>query len=175
MRFRHTAHPRRLPSFGDCYSDTRRRCTRRGGRAAEGSGLLNRRRVIEPYRGFESLPLRQAGIGRPYGSTVLTLERTAGACTWVRSCRIIRQLPEAPCAMLRRPPSRIGFRPRSFRQQCKAVAVKGSKEPVGPIANAPSLTWFPELGSLANSAYRVTDGAPKDVAADAWPLIPPAE
>src|SRR2546426_3935446 len=28
------------------------------GREAEGGGLLNRYRVVKPYRGFESLPLR---------------------------------------------------------------------------------------------------------------------
>src|SRR3569623_761288 len=31
---------------------------RSGGREAEGGGLLNRYRVVKPYRGFESLPLR---------------------------------------------------------------------------------------------------------------------
>ncbi len=30
----------------------------RGGRVAEGSGLLNRYTVLNPYRGFESLLLR---------------------------------------------------------------------------------------------------------------------
>jgi hypothetical protein len=30
----------------------------RGGRVAEGNGLLNRRMGINPYRGFESRPLR---------------------------------------------------------------------------------------------------------------------
>ena len=34
-----------------------RRCWRRG-RVAEGGGLLNRYRVVKPYRGFESLRLR---------------------------------------------------------------------------------------------------------------------
>ncbi len=33
---------------------------RRRGRVAEGGGLLNRYRVVKPYRGFESLRLRQA-------------------------------------------------------------------------------------------------------------------
>jgi hypothetical protein len=32
---------------------------RRRGRVAEGGGLLNRYRVVKPYRGFESLRLRQ--------------------------------------------------------------------------------------------------------------------
>ena len=32
---------------------------RRRGREAEGGGLLNRYRVVKPYRGFESLRLRQ--------------------------------------------------------------------------------------------------------------------
>ena len=32
---------------------------RRGGRVAEGGGLLNRYRALKPYRGFESHPLRQ--------------------------------------------------------------------------------------------------------------------
>lgn len=31
----------------------------RGGREAEGAGLLNRYTDVYPYRGFESLPLRQ--------------------------------------------------------------------------------------------------------------------
>ena len=31
---------------------------RRGGRVAEGGGLLNRYRDLNPYRGFESHPLR---------------------------------------------------------------------------------------------------------------------
>jgi hypothetical protein len=35
------------------------RMFRRRGRAAEGGGLLNRYRVVKPYRGFESLRLRQ--------------------------------------------------------------------------------------------------------------------
>jgi hypothetical protein len=33
---------------------------RRRGRVAEGGGLLNRYRVVKPYRGFESLRLRQS-------------------------------------------------------------------------------------------------------------------
>src|SRR6266550_852206 len=32
--------------------------TWRGGRVAEGGGLLNRYRALKPYRGFESPPLR---------------------------------------------------------------------------------------------------------------------
>ena len=35
------------------------RAQRRCGREAEGGGLLNRYRVVKPYRGFESLRLRQ--------------------------------------------------------------------------------------------------------------------
>src|SRR5438034_10685377 len=36
-----------------------RRCRSwRGGRVAEGGGLLNRYRALKPYRGFESPPLR---------------------------------------------------------------------------------------------------------------------
>ena len=35
------------------------RAHRRRGRVAEGGGLLNRYRVVKPYRGFESLRLRQ--------------------------------------------------------------------------------------------------------------------
>ena len=34
-------------------------CPRSGGRVAEGGGLLNRYRGLNPYRGFESPPLRQ--------------------------------------------------------------------------------------------------------------------
>ena len=44
-----------------CGSPLRRayRPQRRRGRVAEGGGLLNRYRVVKPYRGFESLRLRQ--------------------------------------------------------------------------------------------------------------------
>jgi hypothetical protein len=44
-----------------CGSPRRRayRPHRRCGRVAEGGGLLNRYRVVKPYRGFESLRLRQ--------------------------------------------------------------------------------------------------------------------
>lgn len=35
----------------------------RRGRVAEGGGLLNRYRVVKPYRGFESLRLRQPPVG----------------------------------------------------------------------------------------------------------------
>src|SRR6266550_8565427 len=43
-----------------CGSPPRRayRPYRRCGRVAEGGGLLNRYRVVKPYRGFESLRLR---------------------------------------------------------------------------------------------------------------------
>src|SRR5262249_6375702 len=35
---------------------------RSGGRVAEGGGLLNRYRGLNPYRGFESPPLRHFGL-----------------------------------------------------------------------------------------------------------------
>jgi hypothetical protein len=47
---------------------------RRCGRVAEGGGLLNRYRVVKPYRGFESLRLRQP-------SPRLTSKRLRLACT----------------------------------------------------------------------------------------------
>jgi hypothetical protein len=45
-----------------CGSPPRRAYRRywRRGRVAEGGGLLNRYRVVKPYRGFESLRLRQS-------------------------------------------------------------------------------------------------------------------
>src|SRR3981081_3652336 len=45
-----------------CGSPPRRayRPQRSCGRVAEGGGLLNRYRVVKPYRGFESLRLRHA-------------------------------------------------------------------------------------------------------------------
>jgi hypothetical protein len=39
---------------------------RRRGRVAEGGGLLNRYRVVKPYRGFESLRLRQSTFSGTY-------------------------------------------------------------------------------------------------------------
>jgi hypothetical protein len=49
------------PKSAACGSPRRRayRPYRRCGRVAEGGGLLNRYRVVKPYRGFESLRLRQ--------------------------------------------------------------------------------------------------------------------
>jgi hypothetical protein len=49
------------PKSAACGTPSRgayRPCWRRG-RVAEGGGLLNRYRVVKPYRGFESLRLRQ--------------------------------------------------------------------------------------------------------------------
>jgi hypothetical protein len=56
--------PRNFNDFksGACGPRSRRAyrpCWRRG-RVAEGGGLLNRYRVVKPYRGFESLRLRQS-------------------------------------------------------------------------------------------------------------------
>jgi hypothetical protein len=49
---------------GACGSPPPRayRALRRCGRVAEGGGLLNRYRVVKPYRGFESLRLRQNAV-----------------------------------------------------------------------------------------------------------------
>jgi hypothetical protein len=44
----------------------------RRGREAEGGGLLNRYRVVKPYRGFESLRLRQ----RPFSPTITESQET---------------------------------------------------------------------------------------------------
>jgi hypothetical protein len=54
------------PKSAACGTPPRRAyrpCWRRG-RVAEGGGLLNRYRVVKPYRGFESLRLRQSPILR---------------------------------------------------------------------------------------------------------------
>ncbi len=54
--------PVRAKALGACKQRKRRayvRALRRRGREAEGGGLLNRYRVVKPYRGFESLRLRQ--------------------------------------------------------------------------------------------------------------------
>ena len=47
-----------LPGSSERMQVVRRRARRRCGREAEGGGLLNRYRVVKPYRGFESLRLR---------------------------------------------------------------------------------------------------------------------
>jgi hypothetical protein len=41
---------------------------RRRGRVAEGGGLLNRYRVVKPYRGFESLRLRHPLFSLRFGA-----------------------------------------------------------------------------------------------------------
>ena len=50
-----------------------RRCRRRG-RVAEGGGLLNRYRVVKPYRGFESLRLRQHRRTPATGCKILRID-----------------------------------------------------------------------------------------------------
>jgi hypothetical protein len=50
---------RSCPTLAMCPRVGHMRDIRRCGRVAEGGGLLNRYRVVKPYRGFESLRLRQ--------------------------------------------------------------------------------------------------------------------
>jgi hypothetical protein len=50
-------HEHRIAACGSPLRRAYRPCWRRG-RVAEGGGLLNRYRVVKPYRGFESLRLR---------------------------------------------------------------------------------------------------------------------
>ena len=91
-----------------CGSRLRRayRPYRRCGRVAEGGGLLNRYRVVKPYRGFESLRLRQLyATAYPAIRSSRAARRTgscghvvpgspAGAFRSQASCRVRRQLPE---------------------------------------------------------------------------------
>ena len=90
-----------------CGSPPRRayRPYRRCGRVAEGGGLLNRYRVVKPYRGFESLRLRQLyTTACPAIRSSRAARRTAscghvvpgspaGAFRSQASCRVLRQLP----------------------------------------------------------------------------------
>src|SRR5262245_46482831 len=55
---------------------------RRGGRAAEGGGLLNRYTGLNPYRGFESPSLRQQVS--EFASSFLVLQTHAPACPKTR-------------------------------------------------------------------------------------------
>jgi hypothetical protein len=59
----------RSPQSAACSLPPRRayRPPRSCGRVAEGGGLLNRYRVVKPYRGFESLRLRQSMFSRLSG------------------------------------------------------------------------------------------------------------
>src|SRR5208337_3771381 len=56
FRVGHMSEPRGSPRLRAAAESA----SRRRGREAEGGGLLNRYRVVKPYRGFESLRLRQA-------------------------------------------------------------------------------------------------------------------
>src|SRR5215470_480079 len=47
------------PRRAGTHTPWRKPLMRRGGRVAEGGGLLNRYRALKPYRGFESPSLRQ--------------------------------------------------------------------------------------------------------------------
>jgi hypothetical protein len=74
------------PESAACGSRLRRayRPDRSCGRVAEGGGLLNRYRVVKPYRGFESLRLRQLGVSSiaPVKSALL---ETQYACEFSES------------------------------------------------------------------------------------------
>ena len=74
-----------IPKSAACGPPLRRayRAQRSCGRVAEGGGLLNRYRVVKPYRGFESLRLRHPS---PCGLRVAGHPKTAGR----------RVSPEAP-------------------------------------------------------------------------------
>jgi hypothetical protein len=56
---------------------------RRCGRVAEGGGLLNRYRVVKPYRGFESLRLRQPLI--TWARRAAIKRNRSRYPTWLRS------------------------------------------------------------------------------------------
>ena len=59
IRNPHVVHNLPLAARRDVgHTDDSRRC----GRVAEGGGLLNRYRVVKPYRGFESLRLRHTSV-----------------------------------------------------------------------------------------------------------------
>src|SRR5476651_409125 len=63
-----------------CGSPSRRayRPQRSCGRVAEGGGLLNRYRVVKPYRGFESLRLRHPSPCRASGGRPPKTDRAKG-------------------------------------------------------------------------------------------------
>jgi hypothetical protein len=68
-----------------CGSPPRRayRPYRRCGRVAEGGGLLNRYRVVKPYRGFESLRLRQPLVA--WARRAAIKRNRSSYRTWLRS------------------------------------------------------------------------------------------
>ena len=72
-----------------------------GGREAEGGGLLNRCTVEKPYRGFESLPLRQpakdvvARSAIPHGCTFFEAMGTASpesAASYAAKKRVAKEI-----------------------------------------------------------------------------------
>jgi hypothetical protein len=78
-----------------CGSPPRRayRPYRRCGRVAEGGGLLNRYRVVKPYRGFESLRLRQPLIARARRAAMKpNRSGTAPGCEQHRRAGFLRSL-----------------------------------------------------------------------------------
>src|SRR5207244_1849571 len=80
----------RIAACGPPPRQAYRPCGRRG-RVAEGGGLLNRYRVVKPYRGFESLRLRHLRAG--------ALRRTG---TLFRA-RLSRLMPKRPPPFAERP------------------------------------------------------------------------
>ena len=67
--------------------------SRRRGRVAEGGGLLNRYRVVKPYRGFESLRLRHQSIARPNRLAKLHRPLNPGGSPRPTAPRLLRRSP----------------------------------------------------------------------------------
>ena len=66
---------------------------------AEGGGLLNRYRVVKPYRGFESLRLRQKHLNvavNPVSYVFLAMERLCLEQAWLCALPESRAAVEEP-------------------------------------------------------------------------------
>src|SRR5262249_4313247 len=68
---------------GVAYAVRKQPFRRRGGRVAEGGGLLNRYRALKLYRGFESHPLRQyfRKLPSPISKMALQAQEIEGQCS----------------------------------------------------------------------------------------------
>ena len=63
----------------------------------ESSGLLNRRRALKLYRGFESLPLRQFRISGIYSR--IAADRKMTTCNRLPTCHSVATRPQPDFAI----------------------------------------------------------------------------
>ncbi len=142
--------------------------SRRGGRAAEGAPLLREYRLI-PYRGFESLPLRQAMRQR-----MRAAKRRDGArfdfsgevAEWLKALAWKAGIPERvsrvrippsppPSLLLQRLRARIREQPEKFPRFRGVLAVESRASEPETVGSGPKTRRGPRFSLLPSWAVRI--------------------